>query len=253
MRRYQKKAASAARVDYGEELGAGLRRFPETAQLAPEFAALNDGLFSAYLARLGARKQMVAARVPVRVGNYETDNVLRACAHAAEQADGCKGGPIFKSVFKDGLRAAVKPNGARQIPATETVIADMKKSAAHGIEAFRAEWQPKIEASLATLSASADNLSAARKLYLDSFQAEIALRNQHWTAIDKIMGQVRASFPGNTAKQDLIFPETVDEEGEPAAEKANEEKVAPAGAAPTPTPTPVTVPSAGTAAPAKPA
>jgi len=211
MRKYRINAASPARVDYGVELCAGLRRFSETSALADDFETLNDALFAQYLARLAARKPMVAARVPVRIGNYDADQALRACAHAAEEADGCKGGPIFKSVFKQGLGPAVKPNGAAQIPATEAVIDDMKKSAAHGVDAFRAAWLPKIQASLAPLQKAAGDLEARRKDYLAVFGDEVALRNQHWTAVDRLQGQVRAAFPGNSAKQDLVFPEPDEE------------------------------------------
>jgi hypothetical protein len=223
MRKYRITAASPIRVDYGVELVAGLRRFPETAVFADDFEKLNDGLFTQYLARLSARKPMVAARVPVRIGNYETDQVIRACAHAAEEVDGCKGGPIFKSIFKDGLGPAVRPNGAAQIPATQTVIDSLVKSGANGIDTFRATWLPKLQSSLDTLKNAAKVLDARRKDYLDAFRDEVALRNQHWTEVDRLMGQVRATFPGSTVKQDLVFPEVVEDEEE---EKATAEQAA---------------------------
>ncbi|MFT3769198.1 MAG: hypothetical protein QM820_27480 [Minicystis sp.] len=239
MRKYRNNAASPIRVDFGVDLAAGLRRFPETAALADELEKTNDALFAQYLARLAARKPMVAARVPVRFANHDTDQVLRDCAHAARQADGAQGGPIFKSIFKDGLGPAVRPNGARQIPATETVIADMKKSAAHGIDAFRAVWIPRIQDSLAVLQKAAATQDTLRDAYLAAYAEEIALRNQHYTAVDRIIGQVRAAFPGNTTKQDLVFPEVIDE-GE---EEAAAEQAAPAPE-PAPAPAPVTKPSA---------
>lgn len=234
MRKYRPTAASPVRVDFGVELDAGLRHFPETTVYAADFEKLNNDLFAQYLVRLGARKPMVAARVPVRFANFEADRVIRACAHAAEEADGGKGGPIFKSILKDGLNAAVKPDGVQQIPATQTVIKDMNESAAYGIDAFRTAWLPRLQDALAVLQKAADVLEARRKDYLAAFSDENALRNQHRTAIERLQGQVRTAFPGNTALQDLVFPEPDDESDEPAAAKAAPPAPAPAPSAPTP-------------------
>lgn len=231
MKKYNPKANSPARVDYGTELCAGLARFPETAPLATDMASLDDQLFAQYLARLGTRKSLVNARVALRFADYDADQTLRGLARACEEADGTKGGPIFKSVFKDGLTAAVRPEGARQIPATEKIAKNLAESAVPGADAIRATWAPKVDGALTALSDAAAAQKAAKKAYDDAFSAEVALRNQHWIAVDRVQGQVRAAFPGNPAKQDLVFPELDDTRDEPAA-PADVPKAAAAGNTP---------------------
>jgi hypothetical protein len=73
---------------------------------------IGDQLFAQFLARLATRKPLVTARVALRFADHDADQTLRGLARACEEADGVKGGPIFK----DGLTAAVKPGGAQQIP-----------------------------------------------------------------------------------------------------------------------------------------
>jgi hypothetical protein len=217
MKKYHPRAGSPTRVDYGTELCVGLARFPETAPLAPDLEKLDEQLFAQFLGRLATRKPLVTARVDLRFANYETDKTLRAVARACEELDERKGGPLFKSVFKEGLTPAVKPDGAAQVPATETIVKNLAESAAPGADTLRGDWTQKLGDSLATLKTAAATYKAAQKATADAFSDERGLRNQHWMLVDRIQGQVQAAFPGNPAKQDLVFPEQDDEREEPKA------------------------------------
>ena len=226
MRKYRNTAGSETRVEYGVALCMGLGLFPESAPLSPVFQAVNDDLAAAYEARRATRLPLVKARVALRFGNSKVDQTLRAAWRAAEIADGGRRGPISKAAFPDGLAPVVAPNGARQIGPTEQLLDRMAKSKVEGMDAFRAEWAPKIEASLTVLRTADTDHKAAHKAYVDAFGTELALRQEHYRALDKIVGGVRSAFPGDRAKQDLVFPEaesatTASEgeepEGEPGA------------------------------------
>jgi hypothetical protein len=227
VKKYHPKAGTPTRIDYGTELCSGLARFLETAPLVPDLDKLDDQLFAQYLARLATRKPLVTARVDLRFANYATDQTLRGLASNCEELDGMKGGPLFKSVFKEGLTAAVRPNGAAQVPATEKIVKNLAESASPGADTLRGDWTVKLDKSLDALRTAAATYKAAQKATADAFSDERALRNQHWMMVDRIQGQVQAAFPGNPAKQDLVFPEPDDERDEP---KAPEEAAKPAKA-----------------------
>jgi hypothetical protein len=215
MRKYRTDAATPLRLDYGVELAAGLTLFPETAPFAAPFIALNTELETAYEDRLHKRKPLAIARVALRHENYRTDQLLRSAARAAEIADGGRRGPIFEATFPDGLRPVVTPEGARQIAPTRDLIDRLGKSRVAGIDAYRKEWLPKLATALASLEKAAALLDAATRAHRDAFTTELALRDQHLVAVDALMGQVKAVFPRDKDRQDLVFP--IVEEGNASA------------------------------------
>lgn len=181
------------------------------AAYAPSLDTVNNELDAALSKRIALRRPLLEKRATFRFAQYDTDQTIRMSFRAAEIADGGrKNGPIASFLFPDGLGPVVAPHGARQIAPTEKLIADMKRCKVEGSAAFLAEWTPKLEAILAKLESTANAHSLARKAYADAFQDEVALRSEHYQAIDKLMGLVRATFPNDRAKQDLVFP-VVDE------------------------------------------
>jgi hypothetical protein len=212
MRKYRATAATPARLDYGIELVAGLKLFPETAGLAPAFETLNNELDVAHENRRAKRKPLVMARVSVRFANYMVDQTIRSAGKAAEIADGGRRAIIFKAAFPEGVGRVVAPAGKRQIAPTEQLIERITKSKAAGMDAYRAEWLPKLDAALKSLKTAAEAYTAAYTAYVSEFATELALRQAHFVAVDQLMGQVRAAFPGDKAKQDLAFPVMEDEE-----------------------------------------
>ena len=213
MRNYRPSAATPVRVDYGAELVAGLRLFPETQVYAAPLEVLNDELDAAYEDRRRRRRPLVAARAGLRFAGYQTDQAIRSAARAAEIADGGRRGPIFGAAFPDGLRSIVMPKGARQIPPTRDLIDRITKSKVAGIDAYRAEWQPKLSAALSALEAASTAYSATARGHRDAFTTELSLREQHLHLIDQTMGHVRAAFPRDSDRQNLVFPILDDDRG----------------------------------------
>ncbi len=214
MKKYRAKVASEPRITYGIELCGGLRIFAETTTYASSFETLNNDLDAAYATRGNLRKPMLEKRVVFRFAHYTTDQTIRMVHRAAEIADGGrKQGPIANFLFPEGLGPMVAPYGMRQIPPTEKLVADMKRIKLAGSEAFCAEWLPKLEAVLSNLQTTANAYKVARTTYLEAFQDELALRAEHYQAVDKLMGLVRAAFPNDRTRQDLIFP-VMDDNGD---------------------------------------
>ncbi|MCC6527156.1 MAG: hypothetical protein IT373_31195, partial [Polyangiaceae bacterium] len=161
----------------------------------------------------------------LRFANWQTDQLIRSASRAAEIADGGSRGPIHAAAFPDGLAPVVAPGGARQVKPTEELVARITKSKLTQIEAYRTEWGPKLEASLAALRTAAGAYEAARKDLLDVFQTELALRDEHRLAIERLLGQVRTAFPGDASKRDLVFP--VLDDAVPSDPAADDEPVVP--------------------------
>lgn len=210
MRKYRAKASSEVRVEYGIELAAGLKFFTETSSLAEPFDDLNNTLDAAHISRRALRKPLLEKRASFRFAHYHVDQTIRSFFRAVEIADGGRrGGPLAQALFPDGLSPVVAPYGTRQIAPTQDLIDRCKSCKLEGSAELGNEWVSKLESALGKLKSAAEAHAAARDDYLDAFKKELALRNEHFHAIDKLMGLVRAAFPSDRARQDLVFP-TID-------------------------------------------
>ena len=207
MRNYRSTAATEARVFFGVELVAGLGLFSETTPLAPTFEQLNDQLDGVLTSREALQRPVIKARAKVRFASYVMVQTIRSAARAAEIADGGRRGAIFKALFPKGLKGALPGGGAPQKTAADALLDRLTKSKVAGVEPFRAEWLPKLTDKRAELSQALDALHAAQAARQDILSTESALRAQHRVEVERIIGQVRAAFPEDRAKQDVIFPE----------------------------------------------
>ncbi|AKT40857.1 hypothetical protein [Chondromyces crocatus] len=230
MRRYRNSAGSPIRTDYGIGLQAGLRAFPETSALADPLEVLNDELEVAYLARQALRKPMVHARMGVRFGNYHVDQAIRMTHSAAHIADGGRRGPVTIALFPDGLTPVVVRRGSAQIKPCEELLGRFSKSKLPGVVQLAATWMPRIQTALTSLKASSTSYEGARKAYVDAYAEEFAQRAEHARQVDRLMGLVRAEFPRDKAKQDVIFPDPTRDKSVPAEEDEDEEDEAAAAA-----------------------
>lgn len=233
MRKYRSNASSIVRVEYGIELVAGLQHFAETATMAPDFANLNDELNTQHDKRRALRKPLLEARFLFRFTEHRVDQIIRTSARAAEMADGGRRGAVMAIAFPEGLKAVVEPPGRAQIQPTRDLVDRLEHCKLPGIDAYRAEWLPKLKDALAQLEAAAATLDAARAAYLLAFKTERALRDAHAHAVDRLMGLVRAAFPRDRALQDLVFPVCDDPEAaEPIEEPAPNTEPTPLSAQP---------------------
>jgi hypothetical protein len=229
MRKYRSNASSIVRVEYGIELVAGLQQFPETAAMAPDFVKLNDELDAQHDKRRALRKPLLEARFLFRFTEHRVDQTIRTAARAAEMADGGRRGKVTAIAFPDGLKVVVDPPGRAQIQQTRDLVDRLEVCCKPAVDAYRAEWLPKLKDALAQLEAAANAHDAARAAYLMAFKTERALRDAHVDAVDGLMGLVRAAFPRNRVLQDLVFPVVDDAE---SAEPLDEPAPAPEAPAP---------------------
>jgi hypothetical protein len=213
MRKYRNNADSPVRTDYGIALLAGLGFFTETQGFAASFKTVNDELYAAHTARRAARKPLLEKRAAFRFAHYNTDQTIKMAHKAAQIADGGSRGQLSDALFPDGLGPVIAPYGTRQIKPTEELISRISNCKLPSAEAYRAEWKPKLEAALTKLTSTGKDVETARDAYLNAFRAEVALRAEHYYSVDKLMGLVRSAFPGDRAKQDLVFPVIEDSDG----------------------------------------
>ena len=225
MRKYRSNASSVVRFEYGVELVEGLQQFPETTSASTGFEKTNNDLFAQYQTRMSLRTPILHARVKIRLTQRKVDQALRSAAHGAEIADGGRRGRIFGVAFPMGLKPVVSPVGRGQVKPTVEWIERLEKSQLEGIDAYRDEWLPKIKSALATLNAAIAAHEQSTAAYNDAFKSELAVREAHHDAVDKIIGLVRAAFPRDREIQDVIFPQMDDDDSVEVEEPPAPEKV----------------------------
>ncbi|UQA61650.1 hypothetical protein [Polyangium aurulentum] len=221
MRKYRVNASSVVRVEYGIELLAGLAHFSETAPMVQDFSQLNDKLDAQHEARRALRKPLLEARFHFRFIEHRVDGVIRNAARAAEMADGGRRGVVTTAAFPDGVKIVVAPLGRAQVKQTRDLVDRLVHCVLPAVDAYRAEWLPKLQDALSELEAAAGAYDDARAAYLFAFNAERGLREAHAVAVDRLMGLVRAAFPRERALQDLVFPIVEDAEAELLDEPAS--------------------------------
>ncbi|TKD00310.1 hypothetical protein [Polyangium fumosum] len=206
MRKYRSNASSAVRFEYGVELAAGLAHFPETTSAALDIQTINDALGGQHDKRLALRIPVVKTRAAARFAEYNAERVIRSALRAAEIEDGGRRGRICAAVFPKGSTPVVTPKGRAQVKPMQDLFDRLNLAKVAGIEGYRNAWAPKLAAALGGLEAALAVHEEALAAYEDAFKAELALRDAHHDAIDRAMGVVRAAFPRDRERQDVIFP-----------------------------------------------
>lgn len=206
MRKYHHKAASPVRVSYGLEVGQGLRSFEETAPLAPPFEEQTLELEQLHLDTTAKDRALVPIRARVRYANYAFDAAARGASKTAEIADGGKRGALFHAIYPDGLGAVVIPSGAGQARAGRKFVDRLVESRAPGADAVRDQWLGRLQDALGGLEESLEARAAAYAELAKARAVEDAAKYDHELAVERLMGHVRAIFPRDRARWDVIFP-----------------------------------------------
>jgi hypothetical protein len=206
MRKYRSNASSTVRFEYGLELVAGLSSFPETAAAAIDFDTVNEALAAEHAKRLALRAPLLRARAKLRFVDHRVDQVIRSAARAAEIVDGGRRGRVAGAIFPEGVRPVVALPGRRQVKPTRDLVDRLENARIAGIDDYRTAWLPKLKAALGEIEGAVYSYDAALAAHDAAFKAEVALREAHHDAVDRIVGLVRAAFPRNRAVQDVIFP-----------------------------------------------
>ncbi|NUN15688.1 MAG: hypothetical protein HUU55_18845 [Myxococcales bacterium] len=206
MRKYRNDATTEPRIEFGIELAEGLRLFPETEEHAAVVDQATDALDNVAMERRKLKKPRLKARVKLKFEGYLTDTMLRQVSNEAQSADGGRRGPVFDTLYPDGLSAAVDPAGTQQLPATQAVFSRMMLSNHPNLTTFKQKWEPAFKDRIAALTAAIDAYTAINQQDANLFAIEMAARDDHGLLVDKIAGLVRAAFPNDRNKQDIIFP-----------------------------------------------
>ncbi|MDC0745393.1 hypothetical protein [Polyangium mundeleinium] len=206
MRKYRGNASSDVRVEYGVELETGLAQFPETTATALDIRTINDALDDQHEKRRALRISIVKTRATARFAEYSAERVIRSALRAAEIEDGGRRGRIRAAVFPKGSTPIVTPKGRAQVKPMQDLLDRIEHAKVAGIEGYRNTWLPKLGAALAGLEAALAAHEEALAAYGDAFKTELALRDAHHDAVDRAMGMVRAAFPRDRERQDVIFP-----------------------------------------------
>jgi hypothetical protein len=237
MKKYSPKSSSPTRLDYGQELDAGLTGSPETAPLAEELAPANRNLEEAYQARLAGNRAVVRSRAVVRITEYQAEREVRSFARGLEIAEGGRRGPAFDAILPDGIQPVLAPRRAAQARAIRLLLEALRACTIPAAVRAAIEWVPRLTAIAERLEAAVTAHDEAIAAQEAAFRTELRRRDEHERTVEQLMGRVRTLFPGDRAAQDAVFP-TVD--SSPAhKEESDGTPTAPASPTPPATPAPV--------------
>jgi hypothetical protein len=206
MKKYSSSVSTQPRLDYGIDLIEGLKAFRETQVLAGPLEVVNRDLQAIYQTRQAKREPLIRARAVLRVREYFTDQLIRRFARAVEIADGGRRGPLFAELFPEGVTPVVSPVGTRQVDPTQALLGRLSSSKQSGVEALREKWLAPLQDGVARLQEAAQTHATTAAEYRTALQQELALRQEHARVVDRLVGQVRGTYPQNRAAQDAVFP-----------------------------------------------
>lgn len=207
MRKYGIRAASAVRLAYGEELVMGLEQREETRSVAEAMRAVQDALALRASEREAADKALARARVALRFADYELDQAIRTLRRHAEVADGGRVGALSQAVFPDGVVAETVPTGARQLRRARALVARVQELGSKGAEALRAQGGLAIADAVEGFAKAQASYEAASEAVSTAFAREQRARDEHRTQVERVIGHMRAIYPGDPALCDVFFPE----------------------------------------------
>jgi len=206
MRKYDAKVGTAARVEFGVDLSEGLKAFPQTAALEPPLTTVNEALDAAFEVRRGKVKLLARVRATLRTSEYLAEQELRTFSRAVEVADGGRRGRLHGRLFPDGLVAALEPRRAQQVRVLAVLIEGVQNVAGSDVESLRTQWLPRLQQAREQLDRRVQEYTAAFAACQEAFRAELRLRLDHERIVDQLIGQVRATFPKDPARQNAVFP-----------------------------------------------
>jgi hypothetical protein len=206
MQLYSVRATSQARVEWGLEAIVGLGQSPETKPLIPVVVAANEKVQAAMQVRQQSENAAIGPRVAVRFADYYVDQQLRSTWRACEIADGCPRGPIASALFPDGLSPLVAPSGPGQAVATQQFLIRARACRVAGAKPVLEEWIPRVEDALARLTSALQAREVAFATRAAALAAEDAARLDHLITMDKLGSEVRALYPKDRKRVDLVFP-----------------------------------------------
>ncbi len=206
MRKYSPNVASRSRIDYGIELIAGLNAFPATVPLAIEFKPINDALSAAFNTRIALNTPVLRTRAELRIGEFLAEQDIRTFSRALEIHEGARRGPAHDYVFPNGVNPIVARRRGDQVREMRGLIHRVTSCPIAIDPTFIADWVPRFTAATERLEAAVAAFEAAAAAYNEAFAIEMHARAAHAHAIDRLIGQTRAVFPSDPARQDVVFP-----------------------------------------------
>lgn len=204
---YRKGAATPIRVAFAEELALGCERFPETADIAPAATAANEPLEAAHAARVAKEKPLRLARVGRRFAEFDVETVVRDVYGACKRADGNRVGPIVKVVFPKGLAVVVAPSGKAQLDAVDALERRINGATDAKLAPLKADFAARLGAAASAFASAETAYRDAYKAWSDAFDEERLRRDDHYRTMDKLFGLIRAAFPTDAARREVVVPE----------------------------------------------
>ncbi|MGI5864828.1 MAG: hypothetical protein ACOX6T_22650 [Myxococcales bacterium] len=205
-KKLHKTASTKSFLRQGEETVIRLGLFPESAPLA-EPVRVSTAALQAATDKLAACEQaLIPSRVKGSVADDRWDTTVRGFARMTEVAVGGTKTPAYRDLFPKGFAMLITPSGEPQRTGAKEFLVHLDSCSASVPKAVFEEWRPKLQAAFEELGAALDERKTAESA-LAVARAELqAARRDFSRTIDKTIAEVRALFPEDRRRQDLIFP-----------------------------------------------
>jgi hypothetical protein len=198
--------ASESLLALGRYHLAALALGEQTQPLASAFRPAQDQLKTAAATRAQAEEDMTEVRVRARFAEDAMETVVRLMGLQTHSLDRNNAtGPAYKALFPDGMEAVLRPIGASQVEAAETLRnrLDAQPAAAK----VKAQMMDDFDKALADLRTALAKRAAGEDKVRLARAAEMGARESFASAYDSNIGALRQMFPRNPSRQNLYFDE----------------------------------------------
>ena len=229
-KKLHKSASTEAHLRQGKEEAIRLQLFEESQPLAEPVGAATQVLEAARDKREKSETALIPIRVTCSLADYTWDKTVRAFAKSVEAQAGGTKTPAYRELFPNGYRPLVTPSGEAQRVCATRFLTHLRACSSPAAKGFCEEWLPKLQQAFDGLAAGLEQRRAAETALYVARAEEQAAKRDFSRTMDKTIAEVRALYPEDRARQDLLFPrlesaaETDDdaEQPSPAAEPAED-------------------------------
>ncbi|MGI5861836.1 MAG: hypothetical protein ACOX6T_07220 [Myxococcales bacterium] len=201
-----KTASTESHLQQGEKQVIRLQLDEKAAPLAAPLATATATLRAAWEKRLAAERALVPFEVKSAHADHAWDMAVRGTAKTLEvQAGGTKT-PAYREVFPKGFGVLVTPSGDAQLLAAGQFISHFSACTSPEAKKVAEEYLPKLQTARDGLRTELAARKQAEGALFAARAEELAAKRDYSRTIDKTIAEIRALYPEDRRRQDLLFP-----------------------------------------------
>ncbi len=205
-KKLHKNASTESHLHQGEKQIIRLQLDENAAPLAGPIATSTATLRTAYEKRLAAERALVPFEVRSAHADHAWDMALRGTAKTLEVRAGGSKTPAYREVFPKGFGVLVTPSGDAQLVTADQFIAHFGACTSPEARTVAEEYLPKLQTAREVLRTELAARKQAEGVVFAARAEELAAKRDYSRTIDKTIAEIRALYPEDRRRQDLLFP-----------------------------------------------